>query len=119
MTRHTAYRELDDLLSGLEQNILSARDRDILSSKNADLIARTVRNIVNDRVGAKSTRETAALPDNAVERRRLLEVIAGARSGVPADVRIAYKGGLKISDQEVSELLNELVRRGYFKRSGR
>jgi hypothetical protein len=114
MTKTSAYKRLNNVLSGVEDSVLTATDRDILSAASASTIQSKVRDIVDAQLAAHDAEAAAAIPHDAADRRRLFELIARTRSDLPTGIRMAYGAGRKISDREVSILLGKLLRFGFF-----
>jgi len=112
MNRLGSFNKLDNLISVLEAEILKATDRNILSTKDARDIEKKVATIINSRRVAHEEEPAATIPSDAVDRRRLFETIIGARSRLPLEIRTAFRADSKISDEEVSILLNKFLRLG-------
>jgi hypothetical protein len=113
MKKSSSYRQLSNILSGLELNFLNASDRDILSSAPESSSGKIARSIIADRLESRSEGSHATFPDNASERRRLFELLTRSRSSLPKEIRMAYGTGRSISDGQVSTLLRKLLRRGF------
>ena len=135
-----SYRGLDNLLAGLEQDILDLDDRDLdtgtdrvfSSGRSArDVIADGLRSRVSvdrpstDRGAARTGRRQETPPRGAPamlvpgsfsEKRRLLAELLAQRPGIPGQLRTAFSAPTPPSDSEVDAMVERLVRLGILRR---
>ena len=137
-----AYRRLDNLLTGLEDNILGLDDREV-TSESTQLFGRIqgVRAVIDDnlefRISTKDaslknevrrTRGRAdkvryefpimAVPNSMDDKRKLLEQLVAGRAGIPGQMRMAFSAPKTLSDSEVDSMMERLVRLGILGREG-
>ena len=135
-----AYRRLDKLLSGLEQNILRLDDREVISeSKQLFGSGRHVREILdanlqypipvketlpNQGVARVHGRPKAIahkipvmqVPSSLSGKRQLLEQLVASTSGISGEIRMAFSAPQSLSDSEVEVMVERLVRLGVLRR---
>ncbi len=105
---------LDRIVSAIEADVLAASDTELLSSKRSATAERQVRKLIDARVAIHEGKIVAPIPTNADDRRLLFEILARNTTGVPREVRMAYGTGRKLSNRQVSVLLQKLLRSGFF-----
>ncbi|MCY4560110.1 MAG: hypothetical protein OXF79_27860 [Chloroflexi bacterium] len=139
-SRKRSYRNLDNLLAGLEQDILELDDRELDadtgrffgSGRSArDVIAAGLRSRVSvdrppkDRGAARAhrrpetpPREAPAVPVPASfsEKRKLLAELLAQRPGIPGQLRMAFSAPRALSDSDVDAMVEKLVRLGILRR---
>jgi hypothetical protein len=108
------YMRLDRIVSAIESDLLAASDTEILSDKRSATAEKRVRKLVDARVAIHEREIVAPIPANADDRRLLFEILARNTSGVPREVRMAYGTGRKLSNRQVSVLLQKLLHGGFF-----
>lgn len=114
MSKSNSYVRLNRIVSAIEDDLLSASDADILSSKGAAQAEKKVRALIDTRLAIHEEQLVAPIPANADDRRMLFEILARSRADVPRAVRMAYGTGKRLSDREISVLLEKLLRSGFF-----
>ena len=131
-----SYRDLDNLLTGLEQDILDLDDRQLEARADRffgsvrsvrDVIATGLRSRVSvdrpstDRGAARAHRRPATPPREAPamlvpgsfsEKRKLLAELFAHSPGIPGQLRMAFSAPRTLSDSEVEAMVERLVRLG-------
>ena len=130
---------LDALLSGLEDEVLRLDDSAILSEDEDSFTEiEEVRRLIRSRIDmyasinhlqpdtdmrgvwSKHRRSEAvpiAVPEEAAERRKLLQRLVANRIDLPQQVLIAFSGGEEPPESEVDATVAELVRLGILKKT--
>lgn len=135
-----SYRSLDNLLAGLEQDILDLDDRDLDAGTDRFFgSVRSARNVIADglrshvAVDRPSTDRGAApalrrpetppheapampVPASFSEKRKLLAELLARRPGIPGQLRMAFSAPTPPSDSEVDAMMERLVRLGILRR---
>ena len=135
-----SYRDLDNLLTGLEQDILDLDDRQLEARADRffgsvrsvrDVIATGLRSRVSvdrpstDRGAARAHRRPATPPREAPamlvpgsfsEKRKLLAELFAHSPGIPGQLRMAFSAPRTLSDSEVEAMVERLVRLGILRR---
>ena len=141
MTSETpSYRDLDNLLTGLEQDILHLDDQQL--EARADQFFGSVRSIreviatgLQSRVSvdrpstahsaararrrpATPPRDTSALqvPGSISEKRKLLAELFARSPGIPGQLQMAFSAAKTLSDSEIEAMIARLVRLGILRR---
>ena len=135
-----SYRNLDNLLAGLEQDILDQDDQELDAEtarffgsirSGRDVIANALRSRVS--VDQPSTNRGAArahgrpetvpyedpamsVPGSFSEKRKLLAELFAHRSSIPGQLRMAFSAREALSDSEVEALVERLIRFGILRR---
>ena len=140
-TGRNERRRLDALLSGLEDEVLRLDDSAILSEDEDSFAGiAQVRALIRSRidvyasinhlqpdtdmrgVSSRHRRSAAvpiAVPEEAAERRKLLQKLVANRIDLPQQVLIAFSGGEEPPESEVDATVAELVRLGILKNTGK
>ena len=131
-----SYRDLDNLLTGLEQDILHLDDQQL--EAHADQFFGSVRSIrdviatgLQSRVSvdrpstdhgavrarrrpATPPREASAMqvPGSISEKRKLLAELFAHSPGIPGQLRMAFSASKTLPDSEVEAMIERLVRLG-------
>ncbi len=134
--RLQGYRHLDNLLTGLEEEILRLGERELVS-ENTESVARIgeVREAIDASLQshgfttdmfrtpgiskvderprwARSELSALVVPSGLGEQRKLLESLAAQRSGIPRQIRMAFSSHRRPSDSEVEAMVERLIRLG-------
>lgn len=112
MSKPSAYSRLTNLLSSVENAVLAASDRELLSDPQASTAAKNVRQLIQGHLTADAETHPSAIPVDTSERRRLLELVMRGNPRIPTEFRAAFSAKRQMSDGEVSNLLNKLLRSG-------
>ena len=137
-----SYRDLDNLLAGLEQDILDLDDRQMETRTERFFGSiRSVRDVVATgllslaAVDRPSTEHGAArarrrpetvpnevpsipVPGSFSEKRNLLAELFANSPGIPGKLRMAFSAPRTLSDTEVDAMVERLIRLGVFRRDG-
>ena len=135
-----SYRDLDNLLAGLEQDILDLDDRKLETRTERFFgSARSVRDVVatglrsraavdgpsTDHGVARTRRRPHTVPDEAPaipvpgsfsEKRNLLAELFANSPGIPGQLRMAFSAPRTLSDTEVDAMVERLIRLGVLRR---
>ena len=121
---------LDSLLSGLEKIVLESRGEEILVTEKVPSVAADVRALIEQqihrhgesmnstakesrkRVGKIDVKPALTVPRDIAGRLKLLRKLLTTRPDLPMRVSSAFSGGRKLSNREVNELTEELLRLG-------
>lgn len=114
MSNTDSYLRLDRIVSAIEGDLLSAADSELLSGKRSATAEKRVRKLIDARVAIHEGQIVAPIPTNADDRRLLFEILARNTSSAPREVRMAYGTGTKLSNRQVSVLLQKLLHSGFF-----
>ncbi len=135
-----SYRDLDNLLTGLEQDILDLDDRELTTE--TELLfgcVQVVRDVIEDGLQSRVSVDqpfsdrratqsparpetvpygTPALPvpNGFREKRKLLAELFAHRPGIPGQLRAAFSAPKQLSNSEVEAMVERLVRLGILRR---
>ena len=136
-----SYRGLDNLLTGLEQDILDLDDRELDAETDRffgsvrsvrDVIANGLRSRVSldqsstDRGAAQAQGGPETVPYEAPampvpgsfsEKRKMLAELFAQRPGIPGQLRMAFSARTALSDSEVEAMVERLIRLGILHRN--
>ena len=135
-----SYRGLDNLLAGLEQDILDLDDRELDAETDLffgrvrgarDVIANGLRSRVSvdqpssDHGAARAHGRPETVPYDAPampvpgsfsEKRKLLAELFAHRPGIPGQLRMAFSARKALSNSEVEAMVERLIRLGILRR---
>jgi len=110
--------KLNNLLSALESDVAECSDKELLAAKESVGMIRSVRSIIDKQLANYEFEPPAGIPEDAEERRRLLQLMARSGSAIPAEIRMTFSKDEHVSDKKVSDLLAQVYLARHLKKPG-
>ena len=136
------YSRLDNLLAGLEEDVLGLDDREVVAETtqlfgSGQDVRATIRDILQShghvdeespthavrliherRKESRSQFTPLSVPTGLVEQRKLLETLVTESSSIPGYIRMAFSAQRRPTDSEVEAMIERLVRLGILRSKG-
>jgi hypothetical protein len=107
----SSRKKLDRLMTTLEDGLLRASDKELLALPGASESARRMQRLISSKSSTIEESIAVPIPQDSDSQRNLLALVMRSQN-VPSELRMAFKDGRKISDDEVSLMLRKLMRAG-------